>query len=85
MENKKELNENEVEKVSGGNGGEQKDGSRPWSNRIVMYGGPKPHVDKIPYIILNNGPARPMDKIIKKFKEEQNNDKEKPEKGKLSE
>ena len=68
---KKELNENEVEKVSGGNGGEQKDGSRSWINRPVMkYGGPCLIDEK---------------KFLEIIRKKQNKDKEKPKKGKLSE
>lgn len=52
--NKKELSSNEIEKVTGGTGGEQKeplpikkDDSRPWHFRPPMrYGGPC-HFEKI--------------------------------------
>ena len=83
MENKKELNNNEIEKVSGGNSGEQKDGSRSWINRPVMeYGGPRP----IPCDMSYGGPCLIDEKkFLEIIRKKQNKDKEEPEKGKLSE
>ncbi len=72
-ENKKELNDNEVEKVSGGINNNQQfikiKGFKPQRTHLA-YGGPDP---------------RKFDKILKIIKKEQNKDKEEPEKGKLSE
>ncbi len=73
--NKKELNNNEVEKISGGT-----------NNQPIIKFKPKIHdVDKLLYPIINNGPVRHEKKILEIIKKEQNKDKEKPEKGKLSE
>ena len=78
--NKKELNDNEIEKISGGtntNKPEEKvklltdEGIEQLLDRPVMtfYGGPRP-IDE---------------RILKIIRKEQNKDKEEPEKGKLSE
>ncbi len=51
--NKKELNNNEIEKVSGGNGEKDKCNKlKPWGDHpVMMYGGIKPYDDKLPFDI----------------------------------
>ena len=86
MKDKKELNENEVEKVSGGNGVEQKkltDLER--KKRLEKL---KDAIKSMPTPVITTyaapRPIRVMDKL-EIIKKEQNKDKEEPEKGKLSE
>ena len=76
---KKELNDNEIEKVSGGINSTQ-----PFI--IVEDSYPNTIIDPRKTEILYGGPnPRIRDKILKRIRKEQNKDKEKPEKGKLPE